>query len=455
MTELDVDIKAIRGKHRDVKLSQVYDMENLIRADKEARRGKGNKYGVRKFDKDRTGNLLKIQTMLRERTYHTSTPKIEMRYCPCGKVRKLTKLPYDPDHIIHHALMQVIGPTMNASYYANSYASIKGRGTEMARRRVRRWIDQHKNSDIVFAKLDFTKFYQNIKQEKIYSALCEMYHDDGIRWLLKEVVTAISEGLGIGLYPIQPIANFYLNRLDRMIGLRFGKAVFLVRYCDDIVLLGFDTKTIWDAVSMIRDYAKDILRQPLHTNVNVEHLTNDVPLDFVGYQFFKDYTLIRKKMKLRMKRKLRNFDKKESEGKDMTAKRRMTLCSYKGWLMHSNGITLFRKVTGMNKFSDLNISSQAKGKNGEIYYEVPIVSCGFLVGRKIIVKDFQTNVKTRNGDGRYVVLIEEGGSECKFLTNNPRMKDVLNQCRELKAFPFEATFKRRALNGNKVDYYFE
>lgn len=160
-------------------------------------------------------------------------------------------------------------------------------------------------------------------------------------------------------------------------------------------------------------------------------------------------------MKLRMKRKLRNFDKKESEGKDMTAKRRMTLCSYKGWLMHSNGITLFRKVTGMNKFSDLNISSQAKGKNGEIYYEVPIVSCGFLVGRKIIVKDFQTNVKTRNGDGRYVVLIEEGGNECKFLTNNPRLKDVLNQCRKLKAFPFEATFKSRALNGNKVDYYFE
>lgn len=109
----------------------------------------------------------------------------------------------------------------------------------------------------------------------------------------------------------------------------------------------------------------------------------------------------------------------------------------------------------MNKFSDLNISSQAKGKNGEIYYEVPVVSCSFLVGRKIIVKDLQTNVKTRNGDGRYVVLIEEGGNECKFLTNNPRLKDVLNLCRKLKAFPFEATFKSRSLNGNKVDYYFE
>ena len=48
----------IRGKHRNVKIEQVYDMQNLKLAEKEARRGKGNKYGVRKFDKDKEGNLL-------------------------------------------------------------------------------------------------------------------------------------------------------------------------------------------------------------------------------------------------------------------------------------------------------------------------------------------------------------------------------------------------------------
>jgi hypothetical protein len=437
----------IRGKHRNVKIEQVYDMQNLKLAEKEARRGKGNKYGVRKFDKDKEGNLLKIQEMLINRTYHTSTPRTDEQYCPCGKVRMITKLPYYPDHIIHHALMRVIMPSMTKSYYADSFASIKGRGIELARRRVRRFIDLHKGEDIVFAKLDFTKFYQNIRQDKVYGKLCEMYHDDGIRWLLKEVVTTLDDGLGIGLYPIQPIANFYLNELDRKVGLMFGKEVHLFRYCDDIVLMGFNTKTVWKAVDMIRTYASDVLEQPFHTNINVEHLTDSVGLSFVGYKFYKNYTLIRKRIKIRFKKKVAKID-------DDTMKR-ATLASYKGWLMHSDGRNLWKKVTGMKSFSELNIRRATKGKNGQVFFDVPTVSCGFIVGRTIFVKDFQTNVTTKNGGGRYVVLIEEGGRDCKFLTNNPRLKDVLDQCREQNAFPFEATLKSRSLGGNKIDYYFE
>lgn len=62
----EIDIACIPGKHRNVKLSQVWDMENLIAAEKEARRGKAGKYGVRKFDRNPVGNLLDIQRMLKE-----------------------------------------------------------------------------------------------------------------------------------------------------------------------------------------------------------------------------------------------------------------------------------------------------------------------------------------------------------------------------------------------------
>ncbi len=109
----------------------------------------------------------------------------------------------------------------------------------------------------------------------------------------------------------------------------------------------------------------------------------------------------------------------------------------------------------MKKFSELNITHKSVTKDGQLYYDVPTVSCGVLVGRIIVVKDYQENVRTKNGDGRFVVLIEESGHECKFLTNNPRLKDVLTQCREQGLFPFEATMKSRQLNGNKIDYYFE
>lgn len=452
----DVDISKIRGKHRNVKLEQVYDMENLIAAEKEARRGKGHKYAVRKFEKDKQRNLLAIQEMLRSRTYVPTEPQFEEKLCPCGKVRSLTKLPYYPDHIIHHALMRVIGPTMMKSYYADSCASIKGKGTEYARRRVRRFIDLHKDKDIVFAKLDYTKFYHNIDQGLVYKELCEMYHDDGIRWLLRLVVTTIDEGLGIGLFPIQPIANFHLNEEDRLIGLLLHSRVHLFRYCDDNVLVGFNTKDVWKAVEIIRGYSENVLHQPLHTNVNVEHITNDVGLDFVGYVFYKDYTLIRKKMKLRLKRKYNKFQKRIEAGDESAKeKQRQTLCSYKGWLMHCNGRNLWHKITGMKKFSELCIKHESKGKDGQLFFDVPQVSCAFIVGRPIIVKDFQANITTKNGTGRYAVLVEENGKDCKFITNNPRLKDVLDQCRAQDAFPFEATLNRRPLSGNKIDYYFE
>jgi len=452
----EIDIACIPGKHRNVKLSQVWDMENLIAAEKEARRGKAGKYGVRKFDRNPVGNLLDIQRMLKERTYRPSPVKEEEQYCPCGKVRRLAKMPYCPDHIIHHALMRIIGDVMMKSYYFDSFASIKGRGIEFARRRVRRFIDKNKEKDIVYAKLDFTKFYQNIDQGRVYAELCNMYHDDGIRWLLRQVVTSVGTGLGIGLFPIQPIANFYLNELDRLIGACMHGEVHLFRYCDDLLIVGFRTSSVWKAVELVRSYADEVIRQPLHTNVNVEHLTNEVGIDFVGYRFFKDYTLLRKKIKQRMRRRVTRLDCRISGG-DLAAKeeKRMSLASYKGWLMHCNGRNLWFKITGMRKFSELNIRHESVGKDGQVFYDVPTVSCGFLVGRTIVVKDYQENIRTKNGEGRFVVLIEEGDHECKFLTNNPRLKDVLRQCREQELFPFEAVMKSRSLNGNKVDYYFE
>lgn len=456
MTVEEVDITEIRGKHRQVKLEQVYAMDNLLLADKRARKGKAWKYGVRKFDHDREQNLLNIQEMLRDRTYRTSAVKQVEQWCPCGKNRVITKLPYYPDHIIHHALMRVISPAMMKSYYFDSAASIKGKGTEFSRRRVRRFVDLHKDQDIVFAKMDFTKFYQNIDHEIVFTELCKMFHDEGIRWLLREVVTAIEDGLGIGLFPIQPIANFHLNSLDRLLGAGKGGRIHLFRYCDDLLIVGFDTKDVWDAVEQVRRYAEDVIHQPLHSNINVEHVTNTVGIDFVGYVFYKDYTLIRKKMKMRFRRKAEHFSRQIADGKpNAEERRRMTLASYKGWLMHCNGRNLWKKITGMKNFSELNIRHESVSKDGQKFYDVPTVSCGFLIGRQIVVKDFQEGVKTKNGEGRFVVLIEENDHLCKFLTNNPRLKDVLMQCRQMDAFPFRATLKSRSLNGNKIDYYFE
>jgi hypothetical protein len=61
-----------------------------------------------------------------------------------------------------------------------------------------------------------------------------------------------------------------------------------------------------------------------------------------------------------------------------------------------------------------------------------------LVNKSVTVKDFETEIKTREGDGRYVVLIEMEGREYKFFTNSKKMKAALDYAQEKNAFPFEA-----------------
>mgnify|MGYP000028353997 CR=1 FL=1 len=48
----------------------------------------------------------------------------------------------------------------------------------------------------------------------------------------------------------------------------------------------------------------------------------------------------------------------------------------------------------------------------------------------ITVVDFETNVKTKQGEGRYCVLFEQNGQRSKFITNCYNLKDVLDQARE-------------------------
>lgn len=55
----------LRGKNRKVTIEQVYDMDNLIAAEREARKGKGSRRGVRYFDRDRERNLYRRFSMSR------------------------------------------------------------------------------------------------------------------------------------------------------------------------------------------------------------------------------------------------------------------------------------------------------------------------------------------------------------------------------------------------------
>lgn len=326
--------KQIKGKHREVKYSDVYDMANLELAVKNAKRKKERRQGVRMFNKDPVGNLKKIQEQLINKTYHTSRGMEAVIRCDSGKERKLHKLPFFPDHIIHHALMQVLMPSLIKSLYYESGASVKNKGIHYAAKRTRRWIDEHKDTKrLYYCKLDFIKFYENIDQQCIYDFFCHMYRDEGIRYLLKEIITCCEHGLGIGLYPIQTLTNAYMSKLCRQVCKEFNVKVEI--YCDDMVILGVSSKDVWEAVRFIANYAVETMHQNIHDNYSVQIINENHFLDFVGYKFYINHTLLRTRMKKKFVKKM-----KKLKNEDKIFKSAM---SYKGWLQHCDGHTLWQK----------------------------------------------------------------------------------------------------------------
>ena len=431
----------LRGKNRKVKLTQVSDMKNLTEADRQARKGKKRHRGVHVFDRNANGNLDRLKRDIDTRQYHTSKGVEVEQKCPCGKVRLLHKLPYYPDHIAHHAMMQVVMPVMMKYYYFDSSASIPGKGMHFAKRRTERWISENSDAGrLYYCKLDFVKFYQNIDQQKCFASLCRTFGDRGIRYLLYEAVTACREGLGIGLYPIQPIANFYTCELCRKLMAEFQ--VFVEIYCDDIVILGRSKREVWKAVNFVQRYAAEVFCQPLHDNIGVQIIDSEHFLDFVGYRFYIGRTWMRKRMKIRFKQKMARL-------KD-PLRRYQVAISYKGWLQHCDGLALWKSVMKMNSFNDLKIPDlDRRDKDGKRILEGTRTNIGMLLNRPLVFTDCELGVKSKyDRPGAIVQVRDEQGNKMKFVTSSPRLLQIFEIVTEKKAFPFTG----RLVNNTQTGY---
>lgn len=444
----------LRGKNRKVRGNMVCDRANLECAQKDARKGKDTlrrrHKGVSLFDENRDYFLEHLQNDIKNMTYRTSTTNRCEQLCPCGKVRMLTKLPFNPDHIMHHALMRVVYPVMMRYYYYDSYASIKGKGMHFAKRRVERFIDENKDAGrLYWIKRDFVKFYHNINQDKVFKMLYTLFSDKRIRHLFREVVNVCEQGLGIGLYPIQPIVNLYTCDMCRTV-MKECKDVRVFVYCDDILIIGRTKEEVWKANAIVEHFANDVYCQPLHERYGMQIVDERCFCDFVGYRYFFGRTFIRKTMAQKFRRAMRRL-------RD-PMRRYQVATSYKGWLMHCDGYKFWRKIMVMKSFKDLMVPKfdDVDGE-GKRMLKGQRISASILVGREITFVDCEIGIHskfTKNGKEKKstLVLVEEHGQRFKFFTDNQKLIKTMEYIKENDMFPFRGTLVNNNTGGGLPDY---
>lgn len=138
-------------------------IENIEVADDNARKNKNKKYGINKHDKNRQYENEDLVDKLFNLKYKTSKYSLYKIYEP--KERIIYRLPYYPDRIAHHAIMNVVKDIWTKSFIHNTYSCIEGRGIHLCASNLKRDLRKYPNETTYCLKLDIRKFYPNIPHD--------------------------------------------------------------------------------------------------------------------------------------------------------------------------------------------------------------------------------------------------------------------------------------------------
>ena len=318
---------------------RVIDVENLRLADEKARKGKLRSYGVKVHDKNREANLIALHESLKNGTFKTSKYHIFTIYEP--KERQIFRLPYYPDRILHHAIMNVLEPIWVSVFNNNTYSCIKNRGIHKCAKDVRKALKQDPMGTRYCLKIDIKKFYPSIDHELLKVVVRRKIKDGRLLALLDEIIDSVPSGVPIGNYLSQYFANLFLAYFDHW--LKEQKRVkYYWRYADDIVILSHDKDSLHALLHDIRAYLGDNLKLRVKRNYQVFPVDSR-GIDFLGYVFYHSHTRLRKSIKQKLCRRVARLNKQKVAPTKEQYKQQ--ICSWWGWCKYCKSINLVNKLS--------------------------------------------------------------------------------------------------------------
>ena len=311
-------------------------MDNLWTAYRKARKGKTSKSAVKRFDVEPEKRLTKIRSALVSGKFNTSGYETKWVFEP--KQRLIYVLPFNPDRIVQHAIMNVIEPIWDSMLISDSYACRSGKAIHAGSKRVMEFVRRYKYC----LKCDISKFYPSVDHDILFNIIQRKIKCRRTLELLHNIVYSIGGGknVPIGNYTSQWFGNLYLNELDQHLKHEYCIKPY-VRYCDDFVLFSDDKPFLNNMAHVIKNYVWDKLKLTL-SKCDLFPVTQGV--DFLGYRHFRNYLLLRKSTAQRIKRRLRLLPLLRERGKISLDSYRSSLASSMGWLKWCNSHNLALKL---------------------------------------------------------------------------------------------------------------
>lgn len=334
-------------KRSKIKLESIFNIDNCKLAIKNASRNKRKRKSVAKYLENLDESARRLSEFLQNpaAVLHDGERAI-INEGTSKKRREICKPRFFPDHCAHWAVMQIVGPMLVKSYYPYSSASIRGRGTHYAKQAVEKCLKDTRGTKYCL-QLDIKSFYASIDKNILITLLQRKFKDKRIIAILAKIIRSYTgAGLPIGYYTSAPLANFYLNGLDRFIKQTL-QIKYMVRYMDDIVMYDSNKRKLHKARLCIEQYVAQRRKLKIKPNWQVYKMpydngrgkvTSQRATDFVGFKFYRYKTTIRKAIFLRMRRCFLKLS-----GREYTLRGARSFMSYNGWLRHTNSVNVKHK----------------------------------------------------------------------------------------------------------------
>lgn len=182
----------------------VASVENLLEAWKEFIKGKRRKHDVQEFQLHLMDNILALHRDISHRIYRHGSYHAFNTFDP--KPRQIHKASVR-DRLLHHALYRMLNPFFERVFIADSFSCRAEKGTHGALDRFRSFayaVSRNDTRTCWVLTCDIKKCFASIDHAILLHIFEEYIPDDGVMWLLREVVTSFSSTRpGVGL----PLGN--------------------------------------------------------------------------------------------------------------------------------------------------------------------------------------------------------------------------------------------------------
>lgn len=307
--------------------------DNIKLAIHNASLGKHERPIVRKIYENQDKYIPLFIKMCDDYHNHTHTPK-EI-YDGITRKKRTILVPSHYEQIIHHMIVNVLKPIFMKPMYEHSYGSIPGRGSHMAKNKIERWIKSDIKNTKYCLKMDIRKYFDSIPHHILKAKLRRIISDYKFLEILFTIIDVQEIGIPLGFYTSQWLANFYLTSLDHYIKEQLN-VKYYVRYMDDMVIFGGNKRELHSIRDKIEEYLNDVLGLQMKDNWQVFKIEykdsngqlHGRPLDFMGFKFYRNRTVLRRNIMLRASRKARKLSKKSR----ITIYDCRQLLAYIGWI---------------------------------------------------------------------------------------------------------------------------